>query len=91
MPSFNTYGIEMLINVVQNEVFLSEAEAHQCMWASKANWKGGPGKNIEIDLLQENRNKDGKKSIKAEGILVEPVYKLNINNRICLMIEIKWT
>ena len=57
----------MLINVVQNEVFLSEAEAHQCMWASKANWKGGPGKNIEIDLLQENRNKDVKKSIKAMG------------------------
>ena len=67
LPSFNTYGIETLINVVQNEVFLSEAEAHRCMWASTANWKGGPGKNIEIDLLQENRNKDVKKSIKAMG------------------------
>lgn len=37
------------------------------MWASTANWKGGAGKNIEIDLLQENRNKDVKKSIKAMG------------------------
>ena len=64
-PSFNTYGIEMLINVVQNEAFLSEAEANQCMWASTANWNGGPGKNIEIDLLQENRNKDVKNAIKA--------------------------
>ena len=26
----NTYAIEMLINVIQNEVFLSEAEAYQC-------------------------------------------------------------
>ena len=48
----------MLINVVQNEILLAEAEAHQCLWASTANWKGGPG---------ENRNKDAKKSIKAKG------------------------
>jgi len=57
----------MLINVVQNEVFSSEADAHQCMWASMANWKGGPEKNIKNDLLQENRNKYVKKSIKAMG------------------------
>ena len=57
----------MLISVIQNDVFLSEAEAHHCMWASTANWKGGVGKNIEIDLLQENRNKDIKKAIKAMG------------------------
>ena len=49
--------------MIQNEVLLSEAETHQCMWASSANWKVGPGKNIEIDLLQENRNKDIKKAI----------------------------
>ena len=67
LPGFNAYAIEMLISVVQNEVFLSETEAQQCMWASTANWKGGSGKNIEIDLLQENRNKDVKKSIKAMG------------------------
>ena len=54
----------MFIHIVQNEVFLSEAESHQCMWAATANWKGGPGKNIEIDILQENRNKDIKKDIK---------------------------
>ena len=65
LPSFNTYGIEMLINVVQNEVFISEAEAHQCLWASTANWKGGAVKKKEIDLLQKNCYKDAKKSIKA--------------------------
>lgn len=67
LPGFNAYAIEMLISVIQNDVFLSEAEAHHCMWASTANWKGGVGKNIEIDLLQENRNKDIKKAIKAMG------------------------
>ena len=31
------------------------------------NWRGGPDKNIEIDLLQENRNSEMKKLIKAMG------------------------
>ena len=67
LPGFNAHAIEMMISVIQNEVLLSEAETHQCMWASFANWKVGPGKNIEIDLLQENRNKDIKKAIKTMG------------------------
>ena len=45
----------MLISVVQNSVFLSDAEAHQCIWASTVNWRGGARNNIEIDLLQENK------------------------------------
>lgn len=52
VPGFNAYAIEMLIRVVQNEVFFTDSEAHNCVWASTANWSGGPGKNIEIDLLQ---------------------------------------
>lgn len=67
LSGFNAYAIEMLISIVQNEAFLSEAEAHQCMWASTVNWKGGASKNIEIDLLQKNMNKDIKKSIKGMG------------------------
>ena len=55
------------MNIVQNNVFLSKAEAHQCKWASTANWKGGKGKNIEMDLLQENSNRDIKKHIKGMG------------------------
>ena len=58
----------MLISVIviQNDVtcISSEAEARHCMWASTANWKGGVGKSIEIDLLQENRNKDMKRPLK---------------------------
>ena len=67
MPGFNQYAIEMLISTIQNEVFFSEAEANQCIWASTANWKGGASKNIEIDLLQEVRNKSIKKSIHTMG------------------------
>lgn len=67
LPGFNAYAIEMFINILQNEVLLSEAESHQCIWAATANWKGGPGKNIEIDILQENRNKDIKKEIRGMG------------------------
>ena len=44
LPGFNAYAIEMMISVIQNEVLLSEAETHQCMWASTANWKRGTRK-----------------------------------------------
>ena len=64
LPGFNAYAIEMLISVTQNKVFLSEAEAQHCMWVSTANWEAGVGKNIEIDLLQENRNKTLKRPLK---------------------------
>ena len=49
LPGFNAYAIEMFTNILQNEVLLSEAESHQSIWAATANWKGGPGKNIEIE------------------------------------------
>ena len=52
----------MLINILQCNVLLSEAEAHQCKWAATVNWKGGSGNNIEIDLFQENRNCEMKNS-----------------------------
>ena len=65
--SFNAYAIEMLISIVQVEVFLSEAEAHRSKWASTANWKGGNGNNIEANLLQQNINRDIKKSTKGMG------------------------
>ena len=57
----------MLISIVQSEAFLSQAESHQIMWAATVNWKGGKSRNIEIDLLQENRNKDLKNLIIAMG------------------------
>ena len=66
-PGFNEFAIEMLINILQCEVLLSEAEAKRCKWAATVNWKGGSGKNIEIDLFQENRNCEMKKLIKSMG------------------------
>lgn len=66
-PGYNAYGIEMFINIVQNEVLLSEKEAYQCIWVETASWTGGEGKNLEIDLMKENRNRDLKKLIKSMG------------------------
>lgn len=65
--SYYAYAIEMLISTMQNELTLSSAEAHRCKWAALVNWKGGKNKNIEIDLLQENRNRDLKGLIKSMG------------------------
>jgi hypothetical protein len=67
IPGYNAYAIEMLISIIQSDVFLSRAESNQIMWAGTVNWKGGDAKNIEIDLLQENRNKDLKGLIKSMG------------------------
>ena len=36
---------------MQNEVLFLEAEAIQTKFAATANWHGGYGKNIEIDLF----------------------------------------
>ena len=56
----------MFISILQNEVFLTEAQAHQTRWASTANLRGGVN-NLEIDLLQENLNREVKKGIKGMG------------------------
>ena len=66
-PGFNDFVIEMLINILQCKVLLSEAEAKRCKWAATVNWNGGSGKNIEMDLFQENRNCEMKKLIKSMG------------------------
>ena len=66
-PVFNEFSIEMLINTLQMNVLLSEAEAHQCKWAATVNSKGGSNNNIEIDLFQENRNCEIKKLIRSMG------------------------
>ena len=62
----NSYAIEMFISILQNEVFLTEAQARQTRWASIANLRAGPN-NLEIDLLQENLNREVKKGIKGMG------------------------
>ncbi|PFX17941.1 hypothetical protein AWC38_SpisGene17714 [Stylophora pistillata] len=66
-PGFNSSAIEMLTSAVQNEVFLTDAEAHNCGWASTANWTGGPGRNIVVNLLLKNCNKDLRKQFKLTG------------------------
>lgn len=55
----------MMVNVAQNEILLSERETQRAIWSQTVNGKGGPGKNMEADLMQENRNSDHKAAIKA--------------------------
>ncbi len=57
----------MLISILQDGVFLTKRQAHQTRWASIVNWKGGATNNIEIDLLQENLNRELTKNIKGMG------------------------
>ena len=64
---YNEFAIEMLINILQCQVMLSEAEAHHCQWAATVNWSGGSSKNLEIDLFQENQNAKLKKLIRSMG------------------------
>jgi hypothetical protein len=64
---FNEFAIEMLINILQCKVLLSEANAYHCQWAATVHWSGGAGKNIEIDLFQENMNAEMKKLVKSMG------------------------
>ena len=66
-PGFNEYSIEMLVNILQSEVLLSKAESQHCKWAATVNWNSGARRNIEIDLLEENRNAEMKKLIKSMG------------------------
>ena len=47
-PGFNEFVFEMLINIVQCEVLLLQAEANHCQWAATVDRKGGAGRNIEI-------------------------------------------
>ena len=63
---FNEFAIEMLINILQCKVLLLEADAYHRQWAATINWSGGAGKNIEIDLFQENMNAEMKKLIKSD-------------------------
>ena len=65
--SFNAYAIEMMVNVLQNEVLLSEQEAHRAKWSQTVNYKGGESKNVEADLIQENQTMSTKQELKQWG------------------------
>ena len=56
--SFNRYALEMMFNVAQNEIHLSEGEAHRAIWSQTVNWRPGEGKDVEADLMQQNRHND---------------------------------
>ena len=65
LSGFNPYAIQTVISVVQNESSYQRQKLISVCGPLLQIGREGSGKNIEIDLLQENRNKDIKKSIKA--------------------------
>lgn len=67
VDGFNSYAIEMLTNISHNNMLLSQRLSNQCIWTATASWKGCIGKNMEIDLLQENPNCDQKNLVRSMG------------------------
>ncbi|CAB3990787.1 Hypothetical predicted protein [Paramuricea clavata] len=58
---------DRLATIRKDKAFLTKRQAHQARWASLVNSRGGSGNNIEIDLMQENLNRELKKGIRAMG------------------------
>lgn len=65
--STTKYALEALYLLLQVHSLLPPAEAHSLVWNRTVNNKGGPGKNVALDLDMEHDNKDIKTPIKNLG------------------------
>ena len=65
--STTKYALEALYLLLQVNSLLPAAEAHSLIWNRTVNNKGGPGKNVALDLDMEHDNKDIKQPIKNLG------------------------
>lgn len=65
--STTKYALEALYLLLQVHSFLPPAEAHSLVWNRTVSNKGGPGKNVALDLDMEHDNKDIKTPIKNLG------------------------
>ena len=65
--STTKYALEALYLLLQVYSLLPPAEAHSLVWNRTVNTKGGPGKNVAIDLDLEHDNNDLKQLIKNLG------------------------
>lgn len=74
--STTKYALEALYLLLQVHCLLPPAEAHSLVWNRTVNNKGGPGKNVALDLDMEHDNKDVKQAVKNLGPNVtEPAVK----------------
>lgn len=65
--STTKYALEALYLLLQVYSLLPPAEAHSLVWNRTVNNKGGPGKNVALDLDLEHDNNDLKQPIKNLG------------------------
>lgn len=66
--STNTkYALEALYLLLQVYSLLPQSEAHSLVWNRTVNNKGGPGRNVALDLDLEHENNDLKQPIKNLG------------------------
>ena len=65
--STTKYSLEALYLLFQVYSLLPPAEAHSLVWNRTVNNKGGPGKNVALDLDLEHDNNDLKQPIKNLG------------------------
>ena len=65
--STTKYALEALYLLLQVHCLLPPAEAHSLVWNRTVNNKGGPGKNVALDLDMEHDNIDVKEAVKNLG------------------------
>ena len=77
--STTKYALEALYLLLQVYSLLPPAEAHSLTWNRTVNNKGGPGRNVAIDLDLEHDNNDLKQPIKNLGpnVTVDAVRRIS--------------
>ncbi|XP_038057857.1 uncharacterized protein LOC119729304 [Patiria miniata] len=61
------YALETLVAIAQVEALLTPQMAQRVLWGRFCSIRGGPGNNMECDLMQEIYNREGKKQIQCMG------------------------
>ena len=77
--STTKYSLEALYLLLQVYSLLPPDEAHSLVWNRTVNNKGGPGKNVALDVDLEHDNKDLKQPIKNLGpnVTVDAVTRIS--------------
>jgi len=65
--AYSKYAIEMFTSVIQVECLLSPRLSEEFKWGYFSSWRGGEGKNMEDDLVQEISNRVSKEIVQRLG------------------------
>ena len=67
MGAYSKYALEMFTNIAQMECIITPRLAEEFKWGFFVNWRGGPGNNMEDDLVQEISNSLSKSIVQRMG------------------------